>query len=444
MDFSREYREKLISAEEAVAHVKSGDWVDYGQFFSEPNVLDAALAKRAGELKDVKIRAMTYPGQAAVAVADPNRDSFTYNNWHMSGGDRILGDKGLCNYIPMLFHEGGKSYTDGIIDTDVFLVGMTPMDKNGFFNFGGANSFSYEIAKRAKKIIVEVNTEIPRCLGGCHEQLHISDVDFVVEGNNKPLPELPIIIPTEADKKIAELVVAKIKDRSVIQLGIGAIPNIVGEMIAKSDLKDLGCHTEMICDAYVDMYEAGKMTGKFKNIDPGKMVFTLALGTKKLYDFIDNNTGCASYPVSYTNCHKNIMAQDRMVAINNAVEVDLYGQVNSESAGFRNISGTGGQQDYTYASYHSKDGASFVCLRSTKEDRDGTVKSRIRPFLDPGSIVTNHRASVHYVVTEYGAVNLKGKSTWERAELLISIAHPDFREELIAHAKEQKIYRGKK
>ncbi len=444
MDFSREYREKLISADEAALLVKSGDWVDYGQFFSEPNVLDAALARRTGELRDVKIRAMTYPGMAAVAVADPNRESFTYNNWHMSGGDRILGDRGLCNYIPMLFHEGGKSYTDGIIDCDIFMAGVSPMDKNGFFNFGGANSFSHEIASRAKKIVVEVNTEIPRCFGGYHEQVHISDVDFVVEGNNKPLPELPIIVPSREDERIAELVVSRIRDRSVIQLGIGAIPNIVGEMIAKSDLKDLGCHTEMICDAFVDMHEAGKMTGKYKNLDPGKMVFTLALGTRKLYDFINENTGCASFPVSYTNLHANIMAQDRMTAINNAVELDLYGQVNSESVGFRNISGTGGQQDFTYAAYHAREGASFTCLRSTKEYRDGTVKSRIRPFLAPGSIVTNHRASVHYVVTEYGMVNLKGKSTWERAEALISIAHPDFREELTEAAKAQNIFRGAK
>lgn len=442
MDYSSEYRKKLISAGDAAAMVKSGDWVDYGQFFSEPNVIDAALARRTGEVRDVKIRSMCYPGQARVAVADPERESFTFNNWHMSGGDRLLGDRGLCSYIPMLYHEGGKAYADGLIDVDVFFAGVSSMDKNGFLNFGGANSFSRDVATRARLVIAEVNPAIPRCFGGYGEHLHISEVDFIVEGNNKPLPELPITVAKAADRKIAELVVERIRDRSCIQLGIGAIPNIVGELIAQSDLTDLGCHTEMMCDSYVEMYEAGRMSGRFKTLDPGKMVFTIAMGTRKLYDFIHENPACACYPVSYTNCHRNIMAQERMVAINNAVEVDLYGQVNSETAGFRNISGTGGQQDFTYAAYHSREGASFICLRSTLEKRDGTAVSRIRPFFDPGTVVTNHRASVHYVVTEYGIANLKGRSTWERAEALIGIAHPDFREELTAAAREQGIYRG--
>jgi len=439
MKYREEYERKLVTAEEAVMVVKSGDWVDYGHFTCAPTFLDAALARRAGELHDVKVRALTFPGMASIATTDPDQEHFVYNNWHFSGGDRMLHDKGLCNYIPLLYHEGPSLYS--MIDTDVFMVKVAPLDENGYFNFGPSNSISKHIADRAKTVIVEVNTNVPYCYGGRNESIHISEVDWIVESDDKPLLRMTEPAIGEVDRKIASLIVEEIPDGGCLQLGIGAMPNAVGKLIAESDLKDLGVHTEMLVDSYVDMYRAGRVTNMKKNDNKGRMVFTFALGTQKLYDFIDRNPCCASYSVDYTNNPEIIRANDNTIAINNAVEVDLFCQVSSESSGTRQISGTGGQFDFVFGAFHSKGGKSFICLSSTKQDKDGKVKSRIRPVLDPGSIVTVPRTIVHYVVTEYGKAQLKGKSTWERAEALINIAHPDFRDELIREAEKMGIWR---
>ncbi|WP_020585305.1 acetyl-CoA hydrolase/transferase family protein [Desulfobacter curvatus] len=439
MSIMTEYRQKLSTAANAVSVVKSGDWVDYGAFLTAPETLDAALAMRVHELRDVKVRALAFPGIAAVAAADPDTGCMIYNSWHFSSGDRKEHDNGNCHFIPFIYHEAPSHYKQNI-KSNICMLKAAPMDRFGYFNFGVANSFQKSMIENADTVIVEVNENMPCCLGGSNESVHIRDVDFVVETDNKPLLTLPDPVITDVDKTIAGMIVSQIEDGSCIQLGIGGMPNAVGKMIAQSDLKDLGVHTEMLADAYLDMYEAGKITNLKKRRDPGKMVYTFALGSARLYDFLNNNPACASCSVDYTNKLSHISDNDKTVSINNAIEVDLYGQVSSESSGFRHLTGTGGQFDFAYGAYHSKGGKSFICLSSTVKDRDGSIKSRIRPVFDKGSVITLPRTITQYVVTEYGMVSLKGKSTWERAEALISIAHPDFRDQLIRDAEKMHIW----
>ena len=270
---------------------------------------------------------------------------------------------------------------------------------------------------------------MPRCLGGFDNCIHVSEVDMIVEGRNDPMGIQPSNPATEVDKAVAKLIVEQIPNGACLQLGIGGMPNTVGAMLCESDLKDLGVHTEMYVDAYVDLALAGKVTGMRKNLDRGRQVYAFAAGTQKLYDYLDDNPACMAAPISYTNDIRTVAQLDNFISINNAVDVDLYGQVNGETAGIKQISGAGGQQDFVLGAYLSKGGKSFICL-----------SSRIRPTLQTGSVVTDTRVNTMYVVTEYGCVCLKGLSVWERAEKLISIAHPDFREELIREAEKQKIW----
>jgi acyl-CoA hydrolase len=257
---------------------------------------------------------------------------------------------------------------------------------------------------------------------------------------NWSLPELPPIVPSETDQKIAGLIMERLEDGDCLQLGIGGMPNAVGALIAKSDLKDLGIHTEMFVDSFVDMIEAGRVTGARKNIDKYKVVCTFALGGKKTYDYVDNNPRVAFYPVDYTNDPFVVMRNDKVVAINNCVEVDILGQICSESSGTRQISGTGGQLDFTYGAYRSKGGRAFICMSSTYLKK-GAPMSRVKSTLTPGAVVTVPRTMVHYLVTENGVAELKGRTLWERAEAVISIAHPDFRDQLIKEAEEIGVWR---
>jgi len=433
------YTQKLRSADDVAGMVKSGNRIFFGEFVLYPEALDEALAKRASELKDVFIEGVSVTHVPHFIKADLKREHFIYMDWHITGVGRKLYKQGLCNYIPLTYHQGPRVIRK-YNDYDYVFVNSGPMDSRGYFNFGICNSVTSSVITKAKKIVVEVNENQPHCLGGNQESVHISRVDYIVEGKNSPLLEVPPAKPSEIDTQIAEHIMPMIENGSCLQLGIGGLPNVIGNMIVQSELKDLGIHTEMLVDSMVDLYDAGKISGNYKTIDRFKMVYTFAMGTKKLYDFLDDNPACASYPVNYTNDPRVIAINSKVVAINNAIEVDLFSQVCSESVGVNHISGTGGQFDFIFGAFNSRGGKGIIGLSSTFKDKDGNIKSRIVPTLTPGAIVTVPRSVTQYVATEYGIVQLKGKSTWERAHELISIAHPDFRDELTEQAESMKIW----
>ena len=439
MDFMSEYRAKLRTPEEAVQAVKSGDWVDYTSNVCFPTLLDAALAKRKEELTDVKIRGNLLFGPIRTVECDPDREHFIYNSWHCSGYERKLCDRGLCNYIPMIFRNV-TAYYRHFLTVNVAMMCVTPMDKHGYFNLSCAAGIARGILETADIVILEVNENLPRIFGGFDESIHISEVDYVVEGPHEPLPQFPIAKPTEEDVKIADLIVPHIVDGATLQLGIGGMPNVVGARLAQSDVRDLGMHTELCGDAYYELYKAGKLTNNRKTLQRGKGVTGIVFGSQALYDWADQNPGLVVEPLEYVNAPETIAQLDNMISINNCIAVDLYGQVCAESAGLRHISGTGGQLDYLTGAAMARGGKAFICMTSSFVDTSGTRRSRILPHFN-GDIVTDPRSQAYYIVTEYGAVNLAGRSTWERAELLVSIAHPDFREDLIAAAEKQKIWR---
>ena len=439
-EFLGMYQSKLTTAEEAVKVIKSGDWVDYGFCNTHPHVLDEALARRAPELEDVKVRGGIALWKPAIFDIEEPAKHIIYNSHHTSGFERKHIDTGACFYEPMRYSELPRYYYDHINPPDVAMIQVGPMDKHGYFNFGVSASHMKAICDTAKILIVEVNQNMPRCLGGFGESVHISDVDMIVEGRNDPMGQLLSAAPTKIDKAVAKQVVERIPNGACLQLGIGGMPNAVGMLLCESDLKDMSVHTEMYVEAFVDLSLCGKISGANKSIDHGRQTYSFAAGSQRVYDFLDDNRMCMAAPVSYVNDIRTIAAIDNFMSINNAVDIDLYGQVSSETSGIRHISGAGGQQDFVLGAYLSNGGKSFICLSSTFKKKDGTLASRIRPTLAEGSIVTDTRVNTMYVVTEYGCVNLKGLSSWERAEALISIAHPDFREELIQAAQKQKIW----
>lgn len=435
-----QYKEKLKTPEEAVKAVKDGDWVDYTVTNTFPPLLDAALAKRKDELNDIKIRGNNLLGPIMCAECDPERETFTYNSWHMSAYERKLCDRGLCSYTPMIFRNIIEYYKH-FLNVNVCMIAVTPMDRHGYFNLSCSIGVARGIIDNSDMVIVEVNENLPWVCGSHDDCIHISEVDMVVEGKHEPLAQIPTADPTDVDRKIAEHIMPYIIDGAVLQLGIGGIPGVIGDFIAESDLKDLGMYTELASDAYYRMHEAGKLTNKNTYISKGKGISGIYIGTQVLYDWIDDNPGILGYPLSVVN-NPNVMRNvDNLISINSGLRADLYGQVCSESFGTRHISGTGGQLDFLTGAALSDGGKAFICMPSVRVAKDGTRTSNILPYFTQGDIVTSPRSQAHFFVTEYGAINLAGMSTWERTEKLISIAHPDFREELIKCAEEQKIWR---
>ena len=444
--YMEEYRRKLITVEEAAQLVKSNNLIDYGMFATKPIDFDAALGKRAGDgLQNVNIRGTgTVLPIPEVIKGDPEQKTFQYFSWYFTALDRKACDLGLVAHNPFNYHEATLlAYNSDFkhLWPDVWVSQATPMDKHGCFNFGLGNSHNRGLALASKIAIIEVNENMPYCPGGNDEYIHISEIDYIIEGSNQPIFSTPPSPdPTEEERKIAQFIVEEVVDGAMLQLGIGAMPNLIGNMLAASDVKDLGIQSEMFCDAFVKMYESGIITNAKKAYDVNKSTYSFCLGTQETYDFLDGNPRCASCTVNYTNDPASVARHDNVISINNILEVDLLSQVCSETSGLRQISGTGGQLDFVVGGFHSKGGKSILAFSSTFKDKEGKLHSRIRPLLTPGAVVTVPRTQVQYLVTEFGKVNMKALSTWGRAEGLINIAHPDFRDELLSAAKEMKIW----
>ena len=430
-------RARRITPQDAAGLVTSGMWIDYGATLCQPDVFDAALAQRKDELRGVKIRACLTVRPRAVLEADPNGEHFFWINLHFSGYDRRKHDAGIANYLPVNLGEIPDYYRRFIDPVDIVILKTCPMDANGYFNFSAATVWHQAVIERARMVIVEESSGLPYAMG---EQtgVHVSEVDYIIEGDHAPAAELPNPPPTDVDQAVARLITGEIEDGACLQIGIGGMPNAVCSLLRESGLQNLGVHTEMLTDGIMDLYLADRITGARKQLNPGKIVCTFALGSRYLYDAINRNPDIHFFPVDYTNLPHIIMQNDRVVAINNTTQIDLQGQAASESDGHRQISGTGGQLQFVRGAYASKGGKSFICLASTYE-KHSARRSRIVLSLTKGNIVTTPRSDMMYVATEYGIVNLKGKSVAERAKALISIAHPDFREELERDAYENRL-----
>ena len=441
MDYNKLYKEKLISAEEAAKLVKNGDYVDYSWGVLAPHDFDEAFAKEITSLNDIVVRGGVELEKYKIFDADEKNEHFVYNSWHSLGVIRKLAGEGRAFYSPLKYSELPKYYRTSIRKPNVFVTQASPMDEHGYFNFGVSASHLYAAIENSDIVIIEVNKKVPRGLGGYENCVHIKEVDYIIEGSNPEMIALGKPQPSDLDKEVAKFVVEELVDGACLQIGIGGLPTAIGNEIAKSDLKDLGVHTEMYVDSFVELSKAGIITGKKKNIDRGRQVYAFAAGSKELYDFIDNNEELCASPVDYCNGIEQISALDNFMSINSALEIDLNGTVSAESSGIKHISGSGGALDFMLGAYNSKGGKSFVTLHSSRVDKKGKRHSNIVPTLIPGTQPTGCRANTHYIVTEYGMVNLKGQSLWERTEKLISIAHPEFRDELIKEAEKMRIWR---
>jgi 4-hydroxybutyrate CoA-transferase len=429
MSWQNLYDSKKRSLEDAIKTIQSGDRVIMGQAAGEAFPLLEELCRQKERLQDVEIIHNCAFGRSEYCFAGMEK-AFKYKTFFVGPGSRKAIKEQRADFIPLFFWEFPRIFNEKIIPVDVALVHLSPPDEDGYCSYGVSVDYIKAGVANAKVIIAEVNKQMPYTYGSL---IHISEIDYLVE-TDRPLYVLEPPVITDVEKKIGENIAALIPDGSNLQLGIGAIPDAILHFL--TDKKDLGIHTEMFSDGVVDLYNKGVITNKYNNLNPGKFTATFLMGTKKLYDFVHKNENIRMYPVDYTN---NVMVAGRvnkLMSINAALEVDLFGQVCSDTIGYRQYSGVGGQVDFVRAAGLSKGGKTIIAMPSTA--KNNTI-SKIVLKLTEGACVTTSRHDVEYIVTEYGVAYLKGKSVDERAKLLINIAHPDFRDSLAKQACEANL-----
>lgn len=419
-DWKKKYADKIVSAEEAVGHVKSGDKIVFTHACGEAQCLTQELVHQAERLEDVEIMHMV--AMSTAPYCQPGMEKhFRHNALFVGGSTRKAVEEGRADYTPCFFHEAPKLFREGVLPVDVAFLQVSEPDENGNCSFGVSVDYTQPAAETAKMRIAQINKNMPYTYGN---GIHLKDIDYIVL-KDEPLIELQPPKIGETEKKIGGYVASLIHDGDTLQLGIGAIPDAVLTFLG--DKKDLGIHSEMFSDGVVDLAEKGIITNKKKTIDQGKFLSCFLMGTKKLYDFVDHNPNVEMKPVDYTNDPFVVAQIDNIISINSAMQVDLMGQVNAEMIGPRQFSGVGGQVDFVRGASRARGGKAIIAMPSTTGK--GKI-SKIVAYLDKGSAVTTSRNDVDYIITEYGIAALKGKTLRQRAAALIAIAHPDFRAEL--------------
>lgn len=428
--YNDEYKKKLTTPHEAVRAIRDGDMLVHGLSMAEPPALLRAVASRlrAGKLKKLKVFSILPLSHACSTVLAPDLvDCVEAYSGFVAAGTRGLVSTGLNYYVPNHLHQVPRLLEE-FIGVEVCITTVSPMDKAGYFSFGTANDFTSTAARAARVLIVEVNRHMPRVFG--ESLLHISEVDAIVE-NHEPIPDFPSAETRPETDIIGKTIADMVPDGATLQMGIGSLPNAVAKYLDQH--RDLGIHTEVFGPGMVDLIKKGVITGERKTLHPRKHVYTVAQGDQEMLKFMNNNPAMASYPCSYTNNPAVIAQNDRMISINSLLQVDLLGQCNAEYLSGHQYSGTGGQLDFVRGAFDSKEGKSILAFSSTA--KNGTI-SRVVDRLGTGVMVTTPRMDTHYLVTEYGVANLKGKSTRERALEIIDLAHPKFREYLLQRAED--------
>jgi 4-hydroxybutyrate CoA-transferase len=426
----KDYRARVTTADKALQVLKSGQRVYIHQGCAEPEELVRALTRRGPELRNVEVIHLATFGNADYTLPQ-YEGHFRHSAFFIGGNVRRAVQEGRADYIPIFLGEIEELFRNGSIPLDVALLQCAPPDNYGYMSLGPSIDCSLTAAQCAQHLIVEINDQMPRTMGDSF--LHVSRVDAFIETSH-PLPEYPKPEVTDLHRGIARHIAKLIPDGATLQMGIGGIPDAT--LACLRDHKDLGIHTEMFSDGVVELIQAGVINNERKTIHPHKVISGFALGSKMLFDFIHNNPIFEFHPTSYGNDPFIIAQNDRMVAINSAIEIDLTGQVCSDSMGSTMYSGIGGQVDFLRGAARSKGGVPIITLPSTAK---GGQLSRIVPTLKPGAGVVTSRGDVHYVVTEYGVAYLHGKTLRQRAEALIQVAHPDFRDELLESARQAKL-----